>query len=135
MGLASFGLEIGIFCEFLHCVLLLSAILGLDFLGLALSRPQVLGTIYHCGEMILTGPHWVCLPVCDQQECVTNGEDCGAQCTDSDSWNSAKDMGWMWPAAADAGVSAVIASLEYCRLTALSPGQRRRPVGTSAGYD
>ena len=38
----SFGLEIGIFCDFLqYSVLRLSAILGLDFLGLALSRLQV----------------------------------------------------------------------------------------------
>ena len=41
MGLASFGLDIGTFCDFLHRVLLLDAILGLDFLGLALSRLQV----------------------------------------------------------------------------------------------
>ena len=41
MGLASFGLEIGVFCDFLYSVLLLNAILGLDCLGLALSRPQV----------------------------------------------------------------------------------------------
>jgi hypothetical protein len=45
MGLASLGLDIDIFCDFLYSVLiiLLKAILGLDFLGLALSRPQVLG--------------------------------------------------------------------------------------------
>ena len=43
MGLTSFGLEIGIFCDFRYSVLLLNAILGLDFLGRALSRPQVLG--------------------------------------------------------------------------------------------
>ena len=42
MGPASLGLDIGIFCDFLYSVLLMSAILGLDFLGLALSRPQVL---------------------------------------------------------------------------------------------
>jgi hypothetical protein len=41
MGLTSFGLEIGIFCDFRYSVLLLNAILGLDFLGRALSRPQV----------------------------------------------------------------------------------------------
>jgi hypothetical protein len=41
MGLASFGLAIGIFCDFLQSVSLLNASLGLDFLGLALSRPQV----------------------------------------------------------------------------------------------
>ena len=41
MGRASLGLDVGIFCDFLYSVLLLSAILGLDFLGLALSRPQV----------------------------------------------------------------------------------------------
>ena len=40
MGLASFGLEIGVFCDFLDRVLLLSVILGLYFLGLALSWPQ-----------------------------------------------------------------------------------------------
>jgi hypothetical protein len=40
MWLASLGLDIGIFCDFLDSVLLLNAILGLDFLGLALSRPQ-----------------------------------------------------------------------------------------------
>ena len=37
IGLASLGLEIGIFCGFLYSVLLLSVILGLDYLGLALS--------------------------------------------------------------------------------------------------
>ena len=36
MGLTSLGLEIGIFCDFLYSVLLLSVALGLDFLGLAL---------------------------------------------------------------------------------------------------
>jgi hypothetical protein len=41
MGLASLGLAIGIFCDFLCSVLLLNAILGIDFLGRALSRPQV----------------------------------------------------------------------------------------------
>ena len=41
MGLASLGLEIGICYDFLYNVLLLNAILGLGFLGLALSRPQV----------------------------------------------------------------------------------------------
>jgi hypothetical protein len=43
MGLASFGLEIGIFCDFLYSVRLLNAILVLlvDFLGRALSRAQV----------------------------------------------------------------------------------------------
>jgi Cu-Zn family superoxide dismutase len=50
MGLASLGLEIGIFCDFLCSVLLLNAILGLDFSGLALSRPQVLRRI---------GSNWV----------------------------------------------------------------------------
>jgi hypothetical protein len=41
MGLASFGLGIGIFCDLRYSVLLLNAILELYFLGLALSRPQV----------------------------------------------------------------------------------------------
>jgi hypothetical protein len=41
MGLASLRLEIGICCDVLYSVLLLSVILGLDFLGRALSRPQV----------------------------------------------------------------------------------------------
>jgi hypothetical protein len=40
-GTDQFGLDIGLFCDLLHSVLLLNAILGLDFLGLALSRPQV----------------------------------------------------------------------------------------------
>jgi hypothetical protein len=40
VGLASLGSEIDISGDFLHSVLLLSAILGLDFLGLALSRPR-----------------------------------------------------------------------------------------------
>jgi hypothetical protein len=39
MGTASFGLEIRMFCDFRCSVLLLNAILGLDFSGL--SRPQV----------------------------------------------------------------------------------------------
>jgi hypothetical protein len=33
MGLASLGLEIGIFCDLLYSVLLLDALLGLYFLG------------------------------------------------------------------------------------------------------
>ena len=37
MRLSSFGLELGISCDFLYSVLLWNAILGLDFLGLALS--------------------------------------------------------------------------------------------------
>ena len=41
MGLASLGLDIGIFCDFLYSILLFHTILGLEFLGLALSRPQV----------------------------------------------------------------------------------------------
>jgi hypothetical protein len=41
MGLASLGLEIGVFCQVLYSVLLSNAILGLYFLGLALYRPQV----------------------------------------------------------------------------------------------
>ena len=41
MGLVNVGLDISIFGDFLYSVLLLSAIVGLDFLGLALSRPQV----------------------------------------------------------------------------------------------
>jgi hypothetical protein len=40
MGPASFGLEVGIFCDLLYSVLPLSVISGLDFLGHALSRPQ-----------------------------------------------------------------------------------------------
>ena len=47
MGLASLGLEIGIICDFPCSVLLLNAILGLYFLGLALSRPQVLRDRVH----------------------------------------------------------------------------------------
>ena len=35
------GLDIGLFRDILYSVLLLDAILGLDFLGRALSRPQV----------------------------------------------------------------------------------------------
>jgi hypothetical protein len=41
MGLASLGVEIGILCDLLYSILLLCVVLGLDFLGLALSRPQV----------------------------------------------------------------------------------------------
>jgi hypothetical protein len=40
MEQASFGLDIGIFCDFLHSVLLLNATSGLNFLGLALSWPR-----------------------------------------------------------------------------------------------
>jgi hypothetical protein len=36
MGVASFGLDIGVFYDLLYSVLLLSVILGLDFLGRAL---------------------------------------------------------------------------------------------------
>jgi hypothetical protein len=35
------GLEIGIFCDSLYSALLFNTILGLDLLGLALSRSQV----------------------------------------------------------------------------------------------
>jgi hypothetical protein len=38
MGLASLALNIGVFCDFLYNILLFKAILGLDFLRLALSR-------------------------------------------------------------------------------------------------
>ena len=41
MGLASLGLDIDIFCDFLYIFLRLSVILGLGCLGLVLSRPQV----------------------------------------------------------------------------------------------
>jgi hypothetical protein len=41
MGLASFGLPIGIFWDYLYIILLFDVILWLAFLGLALSRPQV----------------------------------------------------------------------------------------------
>jgi hypothetical protein len=40
MGLISLGLDIGIFCNLLYSVLLLNVILGLDFLGLALSASR-----------------------------------------------------------------------------------------------
>ena len=40
MGLASLGLESGIFYNFLYSMILLSVILGLYFLGLALSWPR-----------------------------------------------------------------------------------------------
>ena len=40
MGLTSFGLGIGVFCAFLYSILLLSVILGLDFLEPALFRLQ-----------------------------------------------------------------------------------------------
>ena len=43
MGMASFGMGIGIFCGFLFIVLPSSVVLGLDLLELALSRPQVSG--------------------------------------------------------------------------------------------
>ena len=38
MGLASLGLDIDIFCDFLYIVLLVNSILALDFLGRALSK-------------------------------------------------------------------------------------------------
>jgi hypothetical protein len=41
MELASLGLGVGIFCELLDSILLLDAMLGLYFSGLALCRPQV----------------------------------------------------------------------------------------------
>jgi hypothetical protein len=43
MGLASLRLEIGILCDLLYSLLLFNANLGLDFLGLALSRSQRTG--------------------------------------------------------------------------------------------
>ena len=39
LGLASLGQAIGILCDLIYSVLQLNAILGLYFLGLALSRP------------------------------------------------------------------------------------------------
>jgi hypothetical protein len=39
--LSSLGLEIGVLCGSLYSILLLNAILGQEFLGPALSRPQV----------------------------------------------------------------------------------------------
>jgi hypothetical protein len=48
MGLASLGLDIGILCGFLYSVLLLDAILDLNFLRLALSRPQPRGSARPC---------------------------------------------------------------------------------------
>ena len=41
MGLASLQIDIGNSCDFVYSVLQLNAILGLDSLGLALSRPQI----------------------------------------------------------------------------------------------
>ena len=43
-GLASLGLYISVFCDFLYRVLLLSAILMVDFLGRTLSRAQAATT-------------------------------------------------------------------------------------------
>jgi hypothetical protein len=61
MGLASLGLELGIFCDFLYSILLLNAVLGLDFLGLALSRSQSRGTSpttsWTRWSRTTTGPH------------------------------------------------------------------------------
>jgi hypothetical protein len=51
MGLARFGLEIGIFCDFLCSVILLNAIFGLDFLRQSLFRLQVwrfMTQFHHC---------------------------------------------------------------------------------------
>ena len=42
MRLASFGLDIRILCDLPYSILLLNMVLGIDFLGLALYRPQVL---------------------------------------------------------------------------------------------
>jgi hypothetical protein len=42
MGLTSLGQYIGIFWNLLYCIFLLNVILGLEFLGLALSPPQAL---------------------------------------------------------------------------------------------
>ena len=53
MGLASLGLDIGMFCDLLYSILLLSVIFGLDFLGLALSRPQVPGRNLQVGLPIV----------------------------------------------------------------------------------
>ena len=44
MGLYSFKQEIGILCDFIYSVLLLSVILGLYFLGLALPATNVKST-------------------------------------------------------------------------------------------
>ena len=49
MGLASLGLDVSTFYDFLYCVLLLSVFLGLDFLGHALSWSQVDADELHRG--------------------------------------------------------------------------------------
>ena len=51
--LASFGLDIGILCDSLHSILLLSVILRSDFLGRALFRPQV----WLSGKLLLQQPY------------------------------------------------------------------------------
>jgi hypothetical protein len=53
MGLISLGLEFGIFCDFPCSFLLFDAILGLDFLKRALSRPQVIGQCAFVGSFSL----------------------------------------------------------------------------------
>jgi hypothetical protein len=68
MGLASLGLEIGIFGDFLYSVLLLDAILGLDLLGRALSRSQV-----------VPGRGWTALG----RICLAYGRCVGSECTGS----------------------------------------------------
>ena len=40
MGLVSLALIIGVFCDFIYSILLVNAILWLDFLGLALFRQR-----------------------------------------------------------------------------------------------
>jgi hypothetical protein len=55
MGLASFGLDIGIFGGFLSSVLLLNAILGLDVLGRALPPAAGKGFVYRIdGSALMT---------------------------------------------------------------------------------
>jgi len=76
---------------------------------------SILGTIYHCDEMILTSSAWKCAPRCDAA--CTQGADGGdvdsacegvdqVGCTDSTHWTDPAGVtfdDWWWTDAADAG--------------------------------
>ena len=62
---------------------------------------SIIGSIHHCGEDILTGPHWKCMPRCADEG---RGADGNYGCTTAAGWHTAGGIDdWWWAAAADAG--------------------------------
>ena len=79
---------------------------------------SIIGTIYHCDEMILTSSAWKCAPRCEQpctidasgvETCGTGIETVG--CTDTTFWTAPNGPHFddsYWPPAADAGDNGVL---------------------------